>query len=68
MNLRTEFNQEFKELCGQIYYNFPLVTISDIFKDRPKFKLKIKKNLFNKTIQVKDFMENMFWGKTCLIL
>lgn len=50
MNLRTEFNQEFKELCVQIYYNFPLVTISDIFKDRPKFKLKVKKNLFNKTI------------------
>lgn len=68
MNLRIEFNQEFKELCGQIYYNFFLVIILDIFKDRFKFKFKIKKNLFNKIIQVKDFMENMFWGKICFIL
>lgn len=38
----------FKELCIQICYNFPLVTISDTPKDRPKFELKITRNLFSK--------------------
>lgn len=64
MNLRTEFSCEFKELYSQISYKFPLVTISDIIK---RFKFKLNKNN-KKTIQLKDFMENIFWGKTCLIL
>lgn len=49
MNLRIEYNWQFKVLCSQICYSFPLVTILDWSKDRTKFELKIR-HLCNKTI------------------
>lgn len=68
MNLRTEYSWQFKVLCSQICYSFPWVTISDWPKDRTKFELKRRHLCNKKPIKFKDYMENMFGGKPCLVL